>query len=113
MRDPVNGLCVRAIQIRRRALASHATSAAAGKGDRTSGLRRFAISVINLHANPADSVTSISRRLAAKTCLDFEYLLMTRNSTGRVTPAQSDEIRFILMSLGSIFPAGVGRHTVA
>ena len=55
--------------------------------ENTSRLRRFAISVINLHAKPTDSIASITRRLAAKTRLVFDYLLMTRNSTGHATPA--------------------------
>jgi predicted transposase YbfD/YdcC len=50
--------------------------------ENTSRLRRFAISVLNLHAKPADSIASMTRRLAAKNRLVFDYLLMTKNSTG-------------------------------
>ena len=50
--------------------------------ENTSRLRRFAISVLNLHAKPGESIASMTRRLAAKTRLVFDYLLMTRNSTG-------------------------------
>jgi len=50
--------------------------------ENTSRLRRFAISILNLHAKPGDSIASMTRRLAAKTRLVFDYLLMTRNSTG-------------------------------
>jgi predicted transposase YbfD/YdcC len=50
--------------------------------ENTSRLRRFAISVLNLHAKPGDSIASMTRRLAAKTRLVFDYLLMTKNSTG-------------------------------
>jgi len=50
--------------------------------ENTSRLRRFAISVINLHAKPSDSIAAVTRRLAAKTRLVFDYLLMTANSTG-------------------------------
>jgi predicted transposase YbfD/YdcC len=50
--------------------------------ENTSRLRRFAISVLNLHAKPADSIASMTRRLAARTRLVFDYLLMTKNSTG-------------------------------
>jgi len=50
--------------------------------ENTSRLRRFAISVINLHAKPTETIASITRRLAAKTRLVFDYLLMTSNSTG-------------------------------
>ena len=53
--------------------------------ENTSRLRRFAVSVINLHAKPKDSIASMTRRLAAKTRLVFDYLLMTRNSTGHAT----------------------------
>ena len=55
--------------------------------ENTSRLRRFAISVINLHAKPTDSIASMTRRLAAKTRLVFDYLLMTRNSTGHAALA--------------------------
>ena len=59
-----------------------------GRGpENTSRLRRFAISLINLHARPCDTVACVSRRLAAKTRLVFDYLLMTRNSTGHAAPA--------------------------
>ena len=50
--------------------------------ENTSRLRRFAISVLNLHAKPGDSIASMTRKLAANTRLVFDYLLMTRNSTG-------------------------------
>jgi predicted transposase YbfD/YdcC len=50
--------------------------------ENTSRLRRFAISILNLHAKPGDSIASITRRLAAKTRVVFDYLLMTGNSTG-------------------------------
>ena len=49
--------------------------------------KRFAISVLNLHAKPGDSIASMTRRLAAKTRLVFDYLLMTRNSTGHAAVA--------------------------
>jgi predicted transposase YbfD/YdcC len=49
--------------------------------ENTSRLRRFAISILNLHASPGDSIASMTRKLAAKTRLVFDYLLMTRNST--------------------------------
>ncbi len=50
--------------------------------ENTSRLRRFAISLLKLHAKPGDSIASMTRRLAAKTRLVFDYLLMTKNSTG-------------------------------
>lgn len=55
--------------------------------ENTSRLRRFAISVLNLHAKPADSIASMTRRLAAKNRLVFDYLLMTNNSTGHAAAA--------------------------
>jgi predicted transposase YbfD/YdcC len=55
--------------------------------ENTSRLRRFAISVLNLHAKPADSIASMTRRLAARTRLVFDYLLMTSNSTGHAAAA--------------------------
>ena len=55
--------------------------------ENTSRLRRFAISVLNLHAKPGESIASMTRRLAAKTRLVFDYLLMTKNSTGHATAA--------------------------
>ena len=55
--------------------------------ENTSRLRRFAISVLNLHAKPADSIASMTRRLAARTRLVFDYLLMTKNSTGHAAAA--------------------------
>lgn len=55
--------------------------------ENTSRLRRFAISILNLHASPGDSIASMTRRLAAKTRLVFDYLLMTRNSTGHAAVA--------------------------
>jgi predicted transposase YbfD/YdcC len=55
--------------------------------ENTSRLRRFAISVLNLHAKPTDSIASMTRRLAAKTRLVFDYLLMTKNSTGHAAAA--------------------------
>ena len=50
--------------------------------ENTSRLRRFAISVLNLHAKPGDSIASMTRKLAAKTRLVFDYLL-TRNKTSK------------------------------
>ena len=50
--------------------------------ENTSRLRRFAISVLNLHTKPGDSIASMTRKLASKTRLVFDYLLMTKNSTG-------------------------------
>jgi predicted transposase YbfD/YdcC len=55
--------------------------------ENTSRLRRFAIGVLNLHAKPGDSIASMTRRLAAKTRLVFDYMLMTRNSTGHAAAA--------------------------
>jgi predicted transposase YbfD/YdcC len=55
--------------------------------ENTSRLRRFAISVLNLHAKPGDSIASMTRRLAAKTRLVFDYLRMTRNSTAHAAVA--------------------------
>jgi predicted transposase YbfD/YdcC len=55
--------------------------------ENTSRLRRFAISVLNLHAKPGDSIASMTRRLAANTRLVFDYLLMTKNSTGHAAAA--------------------------
>lgn len=55
--------------------------------ENTSRLRRFAISVLNLHAKPGDSIASMTRRLAANTRLVFDYLLMTNNSTGHAVAA--------------------------
>ncbi len=55
--------------------------------ENTSRLRRFAISVLSLHAKPGDSIASMTRRLTAKTRLVFDYLLMTRNSTGHAAVA--------------------------
>ena len=55
--------------------------------ENTSRLRRFSISVINLHAKPNETIASITRRLAAKTRLVFDYLLMTSNSTGHAAVA--------------------------
>jgi predicted transposase YbfD/YdcC len=55
--------------------------------ENTSRLRRFAISVLNLHAKPTDSIASMTRKLAARTRLVFDYLLMTKNSTGHVAAA--------------------------
>ena len=49
--------------------------------ENTSRLRRFAISLLNLHAKPNESIASMTRKLAAKTRLVFDYLLMTKNST--------------------------------
>jgi predicted transposase YbfD/YdcC len=53
----------------------------------TSRLRRFAISVLKLHAKPGDSIASMTRRLASRTRLVFDYLRMTKNSTGHAAPA--------------------------
>ncbi len=50
--------------------------------ENTSRLRRFAIGLLNLHAKPGDSIAAMTRRLAAKTRLVFDYMLMTKNSTG-------------------------------
>jgi predicted transposase YbfD/YdcC len=55
--------------------------------ENTSRLRRFAISVLNLHAKPGESIASMTRRLAANTRLVFDYLRMTKNSTGHATAA--------------------------
>lgn len=55
--------------------------------ENTSRLRRFAISVLNLHAKPGDSIASMTRRLASRTRLVFDYLRMTRNSTGHAAAA--------------------------
>ena len=55
--------------------------------ENTSRLRRFAISVLNLHARPGDSIASMTRRLAAKSRQVFDYLLMTRNSNGHAAVA--------------------------
>ena len=57
-----------------------------GHGPETaSRLRRFAISVLNLHAKPDDSIASLTHRLAAKTRLVFDYL--TANATGHAAAA--------------------------
>jgi predicted transposase YbfD/YdcC len=50
--------------------------------ENTSRLRRFAISVLNLHAKPSDSIASMTRKLASRTRLVFDYLRMTKNSLG-------------------------------
>jgi predicted transposase YbfD/YdcC len=50
--------------------------------ENTSRLRRFAIGLLNLHAKPGESIASMTRKLAANTRLVFDYLLMTKNSTG-------------------------------
>jgi predicted transposase YbfD/YdcC len=55
--------------------------------ENTSRLRRFAIGVLNLHAKPGDSIASMTRKLAANTRLVFDYLLMTKNSTGHARAA--------------------------
>lgn len=55
--------------------------------ENTSRLRRFAISVLNLHAKPGDSIASMTRRLASRTRLVFDYLRMTKNSTGHAAAA--------------------------
>ena len=55
--------------------------------ENTSRLRRFAISLLNLRAKPGDSIASMTRRLAAKTRLVFDYLLMTKNSTRHAATA--------------------------
>jgi predicted transposase YbfD/YdcC len=52
-----------------------------------SRLRRFAISVLNLHAKPTDSIASMARKLAGKSRLVFDYLRMTTNSTGHAAAA--------------------------
>lgn len=46
-----------------------------------SRLRRFAVNILNLHVKPSESIASMTRRLAAKTRLVFDDLLMTRNCT--------------------------------
>ena len=43
--------------------------------------------MLNLHAKPGDSIASMTRKLAAKTRLVFDYLLMTQNATGHATAA--------------------------
>lgn len=55
--------------------------------ENTSRLRRFAISLLNLHAKPNESIASMTRKLAAKTRLVFDYLLMTKNSTRHAAAA--------------------------
>ncbi len=55
--------------------------------ENTSRLRRFAISVLNLHAKPGESIASMTRKLASRTRLVFDYLLMTKNSTGHAAAA--------------------------
>jgi len=55
--------------------------------ENTSRLRRFAISLLKLHAKPGDSIASMTRRLAGKTRLVFDYLRMTKNSTGNAAAA--------------------------
>ena len=55
--------------------------------ENTSRLRRFAISVLNLHAKPGDSIASMTRRLASRTRLVFDSLRMTTNSTGHAAAA--------------------------
>ena len=40
--------------------------------ENTSRLRRFAISLLNLHAKPNESIASMTRKLAAKTRLVFD-----------------------------------------
>jgi predicted transposase YbfD/YdcC len=55
--------------------------------ENTSRLRRFAISVLKLHAKPGESIASMTRKLASRTRLVFDYLRMTRNSTGHAAVA--------------------------
>lgn len=55
--------------------------------ENTSRLRRFAISLLNLHAKPGESIASLTRKLAAKTRLVFDYLLLTKNATGHAASA--------------------------
>jgi len=55
--------------------------------ENTSRLRRFAISVLKLHAKPGESIASMTRKLASRTRLVFDYLRMTRNSTGHAAAA--------------------------
>lgn len=55
--------------------------------ENTSRLRRFAISVLNLHARAKDSIASMTRKLAANNRLVFDYLRMTKNSTGHAATA--------------------------
>jgi predicted transposase YbfD/YdcC len=49
--------------------------------ENTSRLRRFAISLLKHRAKPGESIASMTRKLAARTRLVFDYLLMTDNST--------------------------------
>jgi predicted transposase YbfD/YdcC len=55
--------------------------------ENTSRLRRFAISVLNLHVKPGDSIASMTRKLASNTRLVFDYMRMTKNSLGHVAAA--------------------------
>lgn len=55
--------------------------------ENTSRLRRFAISVLNLHVKRGDSIASMTRKLASRTRLVFDYLRMTTNSVGHVAVA--------------------------
>ena len=55
--------------------------------ENTSRLRRFAVRLLNSHAKPNESIASMTRKLAAKTRLVFDYLLMTKNSTRHAAAA--------------------------
>jgi predicted transposase YbfD/YdcC len=52
--------------------------------ENTSRLRRFAISLLKHRAQPGESIASMTRKLAARTRLVFDYLFMTLNSSGPV-----------------------------
>jgi predicted transposase YbfD/YdcC len=47
--------------------------------ENTSRLRRFAISLLKHHAQPCESIASMTRKLAARTRLVFDYLFMTNH----------------------------------
>ncbi len=49
--------------------------------ENTSRLRCLGFSLLNLHAKRNESIASMTHKLAAKTRLVFDYLLMTKNST--------------------------------
>jgi predicted transposase YbfD/YdcC len=55
--------------------------------ENTSRLRRFAISLLKHRAKPGESIASMTRKLAAKTRLVFDYLLLTKNATGHAASA--------------------------
>jgi len=52
--------------------------------ENTSRLRRFAISLLKHRAQPGESIAAMTRKLAARTRLVFDYLFMTNNSTSFV-----------------------------